>query len=134
MREWYFFFQYEKTGNRSAQKLELGRAQQTISQLQSNLNSVERIRKEIREEDVEKFDRKLSQTRSWIVKEINDFAELDSDVVECLGEDRLKMSNCLKLYICINLWFYNWIKACDYGIFDESIIFNRIFISVVAIY
>ena len=67
--------------------MELGRAQQTIYQLQSNLNSIQKIRKDIRDQDVLKFDAKMTTIRMEIMEEINKFAQLDSAHIEYLGEE-----------------------------------------------
>lgn len=67
--------------------MELSRAQQTIYQLQSNLNSIQKIRKDIREQDVLKFDAKITQIRVEIMEDINQFAQLDSAHIEYLGEE-----------------------------------------------
>ena len=67
--------------------MELSRAQQTIYQLQSNLNSIQKIRKDIRDQDVLKFDTKMTTIRMEIMEEINKFAQLDSAHIEYLGEE-----------------------------------------------
>lgn len=82
-----FPFQFENAGNRSSVKSELKRAQQTIAQLQNNLGSMRRIRPQINDVDVKKFDTKMREVQSWINDEIKSFGELDADFVEYLGEE-----------------------------------------------
>ena len=68
-------------------QLEIKRAQQTIAQLKNNLESIQGMRNEIAEDDVDKFDAKLRQTQKWIMGEINNFANLDDDFIEYFGKD-----------------------------------------------
>ncbi|XP_067937635.1 syntaxin-17-like [Watersipora subatra] len=79
--------EYENSGDRAAVRRELSRAQQTISQLESNLDSLQGIRKEVTQEDLIKFDNRIKKTRNWITDEIKSFKELDADYVEYHGEE-----------------------------------------------
>lgn len=68
-------------------KAELRKAQQTITQLKSNLAAIEKVRGQLGEGDRPKFDERIQNARQWISDEITKFKDLDSDLQEYMGDE-----------------------------------------------
>lgn len=72
-------------------KAELNKTRQTIEHTKRNLKSIQAIRSQIKWEDVAQCNEKLEQVRFWIRSEVEQFSQMDDDLVDFLGSDFHKL-------------------------------------------
>lgn len=101
----YFIFQFNRISDWNALHRENINATRTVQQIKANIKEIKKLRNQVLEEDIEKFDNRTEPMVQQAIQTLQDFVNLNTELSQTYGNHAIFHCFDLSIYCISDILF-----------------------------